>query len=160
MAWKLMREYLLTLPVKHTQQICKTNLKLFSSSCFHKWWEDWGPTKGANKGIKTETDTATSEWPDPGNISPTLLDGHDYFYMKSPSALPRRLSRCASTAITLFPKQRSLAPLSVTRIRPGTALWNTLTYAYISGEQARTLYLHLLKTLCSKICARWFLVIF
>lgn len=47
---------------------------------------------GANKGIKTETDTATSEWPDPGNISPTLLDGHDYFYMKSPSALPRRLS--------------------------------------------------------------------
>lgn len=43
----------------------------------------------------------------PGNIRPTLWRCHDFFYMKSPSARPRRPSQCASTAVTQWSQSNS-----------------------------------------------------
>lgn len=64
--------------------------------------------------------------------------------MKSPSALPRRLSQCAFTAVTLFPEEQYEAPLTITHAHTYTHM-HTRTHA---NRHTRT---HLYFNLCEDV---------
>lgn len=61
--------------------------------------------------------------------------------MKSPSALPRRLSQCAFTAVTLFPEEQYEAPLTITHAHTYT---HTCIHAHTQTDTHAQTHMHTL----------------